>query len=90
MAAENIVMLQHLLIALLASGLIGLERGYHGRPAGFRTHALVRFASSALIVVDVSGALFFFDGCHLRRFAMSKIRATLRRWSSERCAIGKV
>ena len=59
MAAENIVMLQHLLIALLAGGLIGLERGYHGRPAGFRTHALVCVASSALIAADVSGCIGF-------------------------------
>ena len=27
--------------ALVIGGLIGLERSYHGRPAGFRTHALV-------------------------------------------------
>jgi putative Mg2+ transporter-C (MgtC) family protein len=31
----------HLVIALAAGGIIGLERSYHGRPAGFRTHALV-------------------------------------------------
>lgn len=89
MAAENIVMLQHLLIALLAGGLIGLERGYHGRPAGFPTHALVRCIQRP----DCCRCIklhWFFDGCHLRRFAMSKIRATLRRWRSERCAIGNV
>jgi hypothetical protein len=27
--------------SLLIGGLIGLERSYHGRPAGFRTHSLV-------------------------------------------------
>lgn len=27
--------------ALLAGGILGLERSFHGRPAGFRTHALV-------------------------------------------------
>jgi len=31
----------HLLVALVAGGLVGLERSFHGRPAGFRTHALV-------------------------------------------------
>ena len=31
---ENILL--HLLVALVAGGLIGLERSYHGRPAGFR------------------------------------------------------
>jgi putative Mg2+ transporter-C (MgtC) family protein len=41
----------HLLSALVASSLIGLERTYHGRPAGFRTHALVCLASALLMVV---------------------------------------
>jgi len=45
--------LEHLLVALGAGGLIGLERSYHGRPAGFRTHALVCLASSALMLVTV-------------------------------------
>lgn len=31
----------HLLGALAAGGVIGIERSYHGRPAGFRTHTLV-------------------------------------------------
>jgi len=30
-----------LLAALMVEGMIGLERRYHGRPAGFRTHPLV-------------------------------------------------
>ena len=30
-----------LLIAVLLGGLIGLERSYKNRPAGFRTHILV-------------------------------------------------
>jgi putative Mg2+ transporter-C (MgtC) family protein len=59
MDAENIVMLQHLLIALLAGGLIGLERSYHGRPAGFRTHALVCVASSALMLLPMYQAHWF-------------------------------
>jgi putative Mg2+ transporter-C (MgtC) family protein len=45
--------LLHLLAALLAGGLVGLERTYHGRPAGFRTHALVCTASSLLMLVTV-------------------------------------
>ncbi len=53
MESENIVMLQRLLLALVAGGLIGFERSYHGRPAGFRTHALVCVASSALMLVTV-------------------------------------
>jgi putative Mg2+ transporter-C (MgtC) family protein len=40
-----------LLAALAAGSLIGLERTYHGRPAGFRTHALVCLASALLMQV---------------------------------------
>ena len=39
--------------ALVAGGLIGLERSYHGRPAGFRTHALVSLSTSLLMMVTV-------------------------------------
>ena len=39
--------------ALAAGSLIGLERSYHGRPAGFRTHALVCLASALLMLVAV-------------------------------------
>jgi putative Mg2+ transporter-C (MgtC) family protein len=42
-----------LLAGLLAGALIGYERSYHGRPAGFRTHALVCMASSLLMLVTV-------------------------------------
>lgn len=41
--------LVHLAVALVAGALIGIERTYHGRPAGFRTHALVCLASSLLM-----------------------------------------
>lgn len=37
--------------ALAAGSCIGLERTYHGRPAGFRTHALVCLASALLMLV---------------------------------------
>lgn len=43
--------LLRLLAALVAGGLIGFERTYHGRPAGFRTHALVATASALLMLV---------------------------------------
>ena len=42
-----------LLIALGFGGIIGLERSYHGRPAGFRTHTLVCLASAMLMLVTV-------------------------------------
>ena len=48
-----------LVVALLMGAAIGLERSYHGRPAGFRTHALVGLASSALMLVTVYEAEWF-------------------------------
>jgi putative Mg2+ transporter-C (MgtC) family protein len=48
-----------LLIALAVGGIIGLERSYHGRPAGFRTHTLVCVASSLLMLVTVYESLWF-------------------------------
>jgi putative Mg2+ transporter-C (MgtC) family protein len=44
--------LMHLVAPLLAGGMIGIERSYHGRPAGFRTHALVCASSSVLMLLS--------------------------------------
>lgn len=52
-SAETQSILVHLLVALAAGGVIGLERSYHGRPAGFRTHTLVCLASSLLMLVTI-------------------------------------
>lgn len=43
----------HLLLAMTAGGLIGLERSYNGHAAGFRTHTLVCMASSVLMLVAI-------------------------------------
>jgi uncharacterized membrane protein YhiD involved in acid resistance len=48
MAHELYAMLLRVVGALLIGALIGLERSFHGRPAGFRTHALVCLASACL------------------------------------------
>lgn len=48
----------HLLCATGAGGIIGLERSYHARPAGFRTHALVCLASSLLMLVTLYQSLW--------------------------------
>ncbi len=53
MDADVLEMIIRLIAALLAGALIGYERSYHGRPAGFRTHALVCVASSLLMLVTV-------------------------------------
>jgi putative Mg2+ transporter-C (MgtC) family protein len=51
MDTDYVAITVHLIGALFAGGVIGLERSYHGRPAGFRTHTLVCVASSLLMVV---------------------------------------
>jgi putative Mg2+ transporter-C (MgtC) family protein len=48
-----------LVVALTFGATIGLERSYHGRPAGFRTHALVCLASAALMLVTVFESEWF-------------------------------
>jgi putative Mg2+ transporter-C (MgtC) family protein len=53
MAQEYFEIAFRLIAALAAGGLIGLERSHRGRPAGFRTHALVCLASSLLMLVTV-------------------------------------
>jgi putative Mg2+ transporter-C (MgtC) family protein len=53
MAAEYLEIVFRLIAALAAGGLIGLERSHRGRPAGFRTHALVCLSSSLLMLVTV-------------------------------------
>jgi len=42
-----------LMIAVVAGGIIGLERSLNGRPAGFRTHSLVCSSSAMLMLLTV-------------------------------------
>ena len=53
MDADYSLMAMRLGLAMLAGGIIGLERAMHGREAGFRTHALVCVSSSLLMVLMV-------------------------------------
>lgn len=48
----HVAIIQRLVLALLFGGAIGLERSYHGRPAGFRTHALVCLSTSLLMLLS--------------------------------------
>jgi putative Mg2+ transporter-C (MgtC) family protein len=50
---EEVVIVVRVLTALAVGALIGVERSFHGRPAGFRTHTLVCLASSLLMLVTV-------------------------------------
>jgi len=51
MTEQHVEIILHLLGALLAGGVIGFERSFRGRPAGFRTHSLVCLASSLLMMI---------------------------------------
>jgi putative Mg2+ transporter-C (MgtC) family protein len=51
--------LARLLAAVLAGGVIGLERERHSQPAGFRTHIVICAASALLTIVSVEGAILF-------------------------------
>ena len=53
MEHEHLVMVVRIFGALLIGAVIGLERSFRGRPAGFRTHALVCMSSALLMLVTV-------------------------------------
>jgi putative Mg2+ transporter-C (MgtC) family protein len=53
MGQDELVIGARVLLALVLGGLIGMERTIHGRPAGFRTHALVCLASALLMMAAV-------------------------------------
>jgi putative Mg2+ transporter-C (MgtC) family protein len=53
MGHEELVMAVRVIGALVIGAAIGFERTFHGRPAGFRTHALVCVASALLMLVTV-------------------------------------
>ena len=53
MDSEYLDITIRIVAALVAGAIIGYERSYSGRPAGFRTHALVCMASSVLMLVTV-------------------------------------
>ncbi len=46
MGHEDLIIIGRVTGALVIGALIGFERTFHGRPAGFRTHSLVCIASA--------------------------------------------
>ncbi len=50
-----------LLAAIILSGLIGIEREIHGRPAGLRTHVLVCLGTTVIIISGYHLAFLFKD-----------------------------
>ena len=83
MASDWPEMLLRMAAALLAGGLIGLERSHRGRPAGFRTHALVCLASTLLMLItayeshwfprDADGARVIIDPTRMAQGIMTGI-----------------
>ena len=66
MSEEVVNIILRLLAAVAAGGVVGLERTYHGRPAGFRTHTLVCTASALLMLVTVYESHWFTAGAAQR------------------------
>ena len=50
---DDLVIIGRVAGALAFGAMIGFERTFHGRPAGFRTHSLVCIASAILMIVTV-------------------------------------
>jgi len=50
---DDLVIIGRVAGALVIGAMIGFERTFHGRPAGFRTHSLVCIASAILMIVTV-------------------------------------
>jgi len=59
MPNEYLTIVSHLVVATIAGALIGFERSYQGRPAGFRTHTLVCIASALLMLLAVYQSAWF-------------------------------
>ena len=58
MGHEDLVIIGRVAGALVIGALIGFERTFHGRPAGFRTHSLICIASAILMIVTVYQSLW--------------------------------
>ena len=60
--------------AMTAGGLIGVERTYHGHPAGFRTHILVCMTSCVLMLAAMHQATWDFVALPDQRLVVDPTR----------------
>ena len=70
----NTTFLTHIAVAALLGGVIGLERGYRAKEAGFRTHFLVALGAALFMILSAHG----FDGALVtenHRLDVSRIAA---------------
>lgn len=62
--------------AMVAGGLIGIERTYHGHPAGFRTHILVCLTSCVLMLAAMHQVEWRFIGLPHQNVVIDPTRMT--------------
>jgi putative Mg2+ transporter-C (MgtC) family protein len=60
--------------AMTAGGLVGIERTYHGHPAGFRTHILVAMTSCVLMLAAMHQASWGFVALPDQRLVIDPTR----------------
>ncbi|MGV9008998.1 MgtC/SapB family protein [Brevundimonas sp.] len=60
--------------AMMAGGLVGIERTYHGHPAGFRTHILVCMTSCVLMLAAMHQATWAFVALPDQRLVIDPTR----------------
>jgi putative Mg2+ transporter-C (MgtC) family protein len=60
--SAHLAMAFRLVLAMVIGALIGLERTSRGRPAGFRTHAIVCLSTALLMLVPVYPLRWMADG----------------------------
>lgn len=54
---ENILIIR-LLVSALLGGLIGLEREYHGQPAGLRTHIILCLGACLAMCISINSSFY--------------------------------
>lgn len=54
-------MLVRILLAALAGGLVGVEREYHGRAAGLRTHMMVSLGAALTAIIGISLSVLMYE-----------------------------
>ncbi|HUH10987.1 MAG TPA: MgtC/SapB family protein [Brevundimonas sp.] len=63
-----------IMAAMAAGGLVGIERTYHGHPAGFRTHILVAMTSCVLMLAAMHQASWGFVALPEQRLVIDPTR----------------
>ena len=58
---ENILIVR-LIIAAFLGGLIGLEREYHGQPAGLRTHIILSLGACLAMCISINSSYYGTEG----------------------------